>query len=301
MRGWILYKRSKAELTEADHGVNRFLHAATDLQLELEVYKPSQFDVISTEKKNPDVLLDGQRVLLPDFILPRLGAEATSFDLALLRHFEFQGVYSANSASAIETVKNKMLVSQLMMGASLPHPKTMLLKFPVSLDLIEQEIGFPLVIKNVSGVRGVGVYLCESATSFRDLVGLFSAQCNHQMIVQQFIANSYGRDLRVFVLANQVIGCMQRTAIEGFKANFSLGGNVENFPLTSEVELLALACTKAVGLEIAGIDLLFASEGFFICEANSSPGFKGMELAGGMDIATTILKKIILNVNGEKA
>ena len=300
MKGWILYKRSKEELTEADHGVNRFLNVAADLQLELEVYKPSQFDIISTEKKNQNILLNGQRVSLPDFILPRLGAEATCFDLALIRQFELQGVYSANSASAIETVKNKMLVSQLMMRAELPHPKTMLLKFPVALDLVEQEIGFPLVIKNVSGVRGIGVYLCESATSFRDLIGLFNAQYNQQLIVQQFVANSYGRDLRVFVLANQVIGCMQRTANEGFKANYSLGGNVAPFPLSHEIEQLALACAKAVDLEIAGIDLLFAPEGFYICEANSSPGFKGMELASGKDIATEILKQIILHVVGDQ-
>jgi gamma-F420-2:alpha-L-glutamate ligase len=296
MKGWILYKRCKDELTEGDHGVNRFLSIARDLQIELDVFKPGQFSFIASDKKDRSIFLHGEPVDLPDFIIPRIGAETTDYALALIRQFEFHGVYMANSAKAIETVKDKMRVCQLMMANNLPSPNTMILDFPVPFELINREIGFPLVIKNIAGARGIGVHLCETTASFKDLIELFGTPLNPQLIVQQFIAGSYGRDLRVFVLGNKVIGCMQRTAKDSFKANYSLGGNVESFPISSEIERLALECTKLVGLEIAGIDLLFGEDGYLICEANSSPGFKGMELASGDDIATKILTYVVKKV-----
>lgn len=287
------------ELTDGDHGINRFLSIARDLNIELDVFKPSQFTFVS-DNKDKNIFLNGKPADLPDFLLPRIGAETTDYTLALIRHFEFHGVYTANSAEAIGTVKDKMRVSQLMMGNNLPIPKTLVLDFPVPFELISSEIGFPLVIKNIAGARGIGVHLCETAASFRDLVELFASCSSQQLIAQQFIADSYGRDLRVFVLGNKVIGCMLRTAKDSFKANYSLGGDVKPFVLSPEIEFLALECTRLVGLEIAGIDLLFGKEGYFICEANSSPGFKGMELATGDDIATKILTYIVNKVGGHK-
>ncbi|WED42663.1 ATP-grasp domain-containing protein [Legionella cardiaca] len=294
MKGWILYKRSQQELSEVDHGVNRLLSAAANLQIELKVYKPEQFELVVTREDKKSILLDGERVSLPDFIIPRLGAEASYFALAVVRQLEKSGVYTCNDTNAIETVGDKMLLSQLFAQSDLPFPKTMLVKFPVPVSVVEREIGFPLVIKNISGARGVGIHLCESSSSFRDLIELIASHGgSHQMILQEFIATSYGRDLRVFVLGGEVIGCMQRTAKDSFKANYSLGAEVTPYPLTPEIEQLAMTCARLFNLEIAGIDLLFAEQGFKICEANSSPGFKGMELATGKDIATQILNYVM--------
>lgn len=294
MKGWILYKRSKQELSEIDHGVNRLLSAAASLQIELEVYKPEQFELVVTREDKKSILLDGSRVALPDFLLPRLGAETSYFALAIIRQLEKSGVYTCNNSTAIETVRDKMLLSQLFAQSDLPFPKTMLVKFPVPISVVVREIGFPLVIKNISGARGIGIHLCESAMSFRDLMELIASHSgSNQMILQEFIASSYGRDLRVFVLGGKVIGCMQRTAKDSFKANYSLGGEVSPFPLTPEIEQLAVACANLFNLEIAGIDLLFADQGFKICEANSSPGFKGMEHATGNDIALQIIEYVV--------
>lgn len=293
MKGWILYKRSQDELTENDHGVNRLLSAAANLRIKLSVFKPTQFDLIATNDIHTSVLLEGKSPQLPDFIIPRTGAESTPFTLALIRQLELLGVYSANKSGAIEVVRDKMRVSQLLTANNLPTPKTMLLNFPVAFNIVKQQIGFPLVIKNIAGARGIGVHLCETASSFNDLMGLFNAQLTTQLIVQEFIGSSHGRDLRVFVLGGEVIGCMVRTAKDGFKANYSLGGEVKLFPITDEIEQLAVKCTELVGLEIAGIDLLFdAKGGFVICEANSSPGFKGMESATGKNVADQILNYI---------
>lgn len=290
MKGWILYKRNKKELTEHDNGVQRFLSVAGSLNLELEVYKPEQFELVVTQQAQSTILLDGNPVNLPDFFIPRMGAQTSYFGLALIRQIEQAGVYTCNRSLAIETVRDKMLLSQLLVKAKLPAPKTMLVKFPVSKELVRREIGFPLVIKNISGAQGVGIHLCKTEEGFADLMELIACQNIHsRIILQEFIEESYGRDLRVIVLGGQVIGCMQRIAKEGFKANCSLGGIAQPYSITPEIEQLSIKCAQLFDLEIAGIDLLFDKDGFKICEANSSPGFKGMESAIDDDIALKIL------------
>lgn len=290
MKGWILYKRNKAELTAHDNGVLRFLSAAKSLNLELEVYKPDQFELVVNQERQSTILLDGSPVDLPDFVMPRMGAQTSYFGLALIRQIEQGGVYSCNHSLAIETVRDKMLLSQLVAKAKLPAPKTMLVKFPISTELVKREIGFPLVIKNISGAQGIGIHLCRTEEGFNDLMELIACQNSHsRIILQEFIEDSYGRDLRVIVLGGKVIGCMQRMAKEGFKANCSLGGIAKPYALSAEIEQLSIACARLFDLEIAGIDLLFHKDGFKICEANSSPGFKGMESATGEDIAEKIL------------
>ncbi|STX27719.1 ribosomal protein S6 modification protein [Legionella beliardensis] len=296
MKGWVLYKRNKQELTATDHGVNRFLAVAKQLKIDLDVFKPGQFELIVANQYDKTVLLDGKVAALPDFIMPRLGAETPYHALNLIRQLELLGVCCINNAEAIETVKDKMRMGQLLVDKKLPVPKTMALNIPVPFELVAKEIGYPLVIKNIASARGIGVLLCESANSFQDLIGLLSLQANPQLIIQQFIASSYGRDLRVFVLGQEVIGCMQRLSKSGFKANYSLGGEVLPFDLTPEIKHLALECTKIANLDIAGIDLLFGENGYLVCEANSSPGFKGMELATGEDIATKIMQYIVAKV-----
>ncbi|WP_419419970.1 ATP-grasp domain-containing protein [Legionella sp. D16C41] len=297
MKGWIFYKRNGQELTANDHGVNRFLSVANKLQIELEIFKPEQFDVIVANQKEKIILLNGKQIDLPDFIMPRLGAETSYHTLNLIRQLELLGVCSINNADAIATVKDRIRVSQLLTYNELPVPKTMAINAPISFELIKQEIGYPLVVKNMTSARGIGVHLCETADSFQDLIGLLGSQFNQKLVIQQFIANSYGRDLRIFVLGQEIVGCMQRVAKAGFKANFSLGGKVKPFDLTPEITHLALECSKIVNLDIAGIDLLFGNEGYYICEANSSPGFKGMELATGEDVATKIMDYVINKVN----
>jgi len=299
MKGWILYKRPKSELSVIDHGVNRLVDAAVTFGIQLEVYCPEQIDIRISSP--PLIYLNGELADRPDFIIPRLGADTPYAALMIIRQLELTGVISINSSSSVEMVRDKLWVGQLMQHHNLPVPPTMLVKPSLSVEMINRQIGFPLVLKTLSGARGLGVCLCESTTAFVDLIGLlglYSAD-NRQVLIQKFIANSYGRDLRVFVLGDKVIGCMQRTAKESFKANYSLGGSVESYPITQEIEDLSLSCTRVLGLEIAGIDLLFGEEGLLICEANSSPGFKGMELATGTDIASLILSYVVEKVNSK--
>jgi gamma-F420-2:alpha-L-glutamate ligase len=297
MNGWILYKRNTQELTAEDHGVNRLCASAKSMGIHLEVYKPEQFDLFTSNTEKNTIFIDKKRCEVPDFVIPRMGAEGPYFALAIIRHFEQLGVYVCNASEAIATVKDKMHMCQKLSGRGLPTPKTLLVKFPVSMDMVTQELGFPVVIKTISGARGFGVHLCESAAALHDLMELLSVHQNvHGLILQEFVSQSFGRDLRVFVLGGRVIGCMKRSSSGGFKANYSLGGTVESYPVTEEIEYLSLQAANLFNLDIAGIDLLFTSEGYTICEANSSPGFKGMEKATGSDIASQIMSYIVSKV-----
>lgn len=291
MKAWILYRKKRSQITHRDNGVHRLLQAAKALKIDLEVYSPDQIDLLVTKEYPKTILIDGHPTPLPTILLPRMGSNTTYYALSIIREFERLGVYCCNSPRAIEIAKDKLQVHQLLTQHGLPTPKTLLVKFPIDLPLIKREIGFPLIIKNVTGMEGSGVYLCDSVEKFQDLMDLIrnnSPQAN--IMLQEFIADSHGRDLRIFVLGDRVIGCMKRYSETSFKANFSRGGKVAPFHLSPEIEWLALETAKLTGLEIAGIDLLFHQDKYKICEANSSPGFRGLELVTGQTIAEQILE-----------
>ena len=293
MRGWILYKRSGSELTAEDHGVNRLCAAAASEGMHIDVYRPDQFDVLVRSSDTKTMLIDNVECIIPDFVIPRMGAETSYLALTIMRQLEALGAMVCNHSASIMAVKDKMHMSQRLTAAGLPTPKTLLVKFPVSMEMVTQALGFPVVIKTIAGAKGFGVFLCETASSLKDLMELMSTQqCLHGLILQEFVASSHGRDLRVFVVDGRIIGCMKRISTGGFKANYSLGGTVESFPLSAEIEDLSLRTAALFDLKIAGIDLLFKPKGFTICEANSSPGFKGMEKATTTDIAAQIIAYI---------
>lgn len=306
MKGWILYNRDSSKEPNEDtkhHGRNRLLAAAKTRGIDLQFYSPHQFDMIVTPGDTQTVVLDGAYTTLPDFIIPRLFIEDISYlGLSLLRHFEQLGVYVCNSVEAISTCKDKLRTMQCLNRAHIPVPKTMLMQYPLSMKYVRSHIGFPLVIKIISGAQGIGVHLCETETALDELMGIFSYQLDERpMIIQQFIADSYGRDLRVIVVGGHAIACMQREASQGFRANYSRDGKVEAYTLTPEIKALAEASAKALGLEIVGLDLLFDGDKFKVCEANAMPGFKGIELATNVDIAEKIIDYIMTVISKKKS
>ena len=298
--GWIIYLKKEEALTlSEDYSVLRLLEEATKKNISLKVFTPEQFDLIITKNDNKSILIDEEPHAIPDFILPRIGSNSKYFTLAVLRHLEQLGVYICNNAAAIELVKDKLHCHQIMSHHNLPIPKTMLLKFPVAINIVKKEIGFPAIIKNISGQKGAGIYLSESSSKFEDLMELIHENnANANIILQEYIQTSHGRDLRVFVVGGKIIGCMQRTSKDGnFKANFSRGGSTESHNITQEIEWLVTETVRITGLDIAGIDLLFDTEGFKVCEANSAPGFKGLEKALKENIAEQIIDYILFKVS----
>jgi len=295
MRGWIIYKIKESELTEEHYETKRFINEAKKMGIEISVYQPDQIDVIVTSEDRKSIFVDGKQVALPDFVLPRMGSGTSYFALALIRHLERLGVYCINSSISIDTVKDKLFTHQILAESRLPVPKTMLLKFPVDYQHIEQHMGFPLIVKTLSGSLGRGVFLANDRDKFEDLARIIEiANPNMNIILQEMVMTSYGKDLRVFVVGGRVIGCMKREAKENeYRANYSAGGSVTPFPLTEEIEWLSLEATKILRLDIAGVDLLFDSnDGYKICEVNSSPMFKGLESCNDVNIPLEIYKYI---------
>ncbi len=290
MKGWILYKDSAAGLRPEAYEMHRFIEAAKERNIEIRVVKPEQFDLIVTRDDRKSILIDGEVVPLPDFLIPRMGAGTTYFALAVIRHLERLGVHVFNSSQSIETVKDKLFSQQILAERNVPFPKTMLAKYPVDVNLVDQHFGFPLIIKTLSGSQGSGVFLSETPSNFRDLMELIHATSpNANIILQEFIEDSRGKDLRVLIIGGRAVACMERVSTdESFKANFSRGGEVRKFEMTPEIEWLATDTAQIFGLDIAGIDLLFDGAHFKVCEANSSPGFEGIEKCCEADIAGLI-------------
>lgn len=290
MNGWILYSKSAYKIKPNSYEMRRFVEVATEKNIDIKVIAPEQIDLIVTRDDRKSIILDGEYVSLPDFVLPRMGAGTTYFALAVMRHLERLGVNSFNSSESVEVVKDKLYTHQILAQRNFPVPKTMLARFPVNVNMVEKHFGFPVVVKTLSGSQGSGVFLAENSEKFEDLMQLIeSTKSNVNIILQKFVQTSKGRDLRVFIIGGRVVACMERLAKEGsFKANFSSGGTVTSYNLTPEIEWLATETARVLNLDIAGIDLLFDGEHFKICEANSSPGFEGIEKCCEVNIAKEI-------------
>ena len=278
----ILTKQDKNE-----YETNRLVESFASKNISATVAHPDDIDIIVTHDIQSGLKLKGQDLHMPKLVLVRLGAGILPFQLAVIRHFEQAGIMCINTSVSIETVKDKLRTSQILSRHSIPIPNTMMVRFPIDENLVKNNIGFPCVVKVVTGSYGEGVYLCERQRDFKKLMEFVDNLGNKKtMIVQEYMGTRPGEDLRVLVIGGKVIGAMKRTAPEGdFRANITGGGTGEGYPLTDKIEFLARETAKVLGLDIAGIDLLFDKDGFCVCEANSNPGFSGFEKYCGVDVA----------------
>ena len=213
------------------------------------------------------------------------------------------GVPVINSSDAIDNVKDKLYTHQILAQSNLDIPKTMLLKHPIDIDFVEKNIGFPVIVKKISGSYGRGVFLCENRKQLNQLVTMAElTKKSYDIILQEFIKDTWGKDLRVFVVNDKVVGCMLRQATDDdFRANITRGGEGFPYEVNEQIEWLSSEASKALGLDIAGVDLLFQNGGYKICEVNSNPGFEGMENFTKKNIAGEIVTfiKLKLGLNNE--
>ena len=277
MKLWMLGNRLTTEMYERE----RFIEEADKYGIDFSLVFADEIDLIVSRDDRKSIRFRNDIVSLPDVLLARTGSGTGYFNLSVLRQFERLNVPTLPNSAAIEASKDKMYANQIMAQAGLPIPKTMLTRFPCKAELVERQVGFPCVIKVVTGSHGAGVYLCETPKQFEDLSELISSlDFKNSMIVQEYVQASEGRDLRVIVIGGRVIGAMLRQSTDGsFKANISRGGQGMAFDVDDQMEMLAIQVAKVLDLDIAGVDLLFHPDGYRICEANSSPGFKGFEAA----------------------
>ncbi len=305
MEVWILFNEEIEAPSAEAFEIRRFLAEGREMGIDVKVFHPEQFDLLVTEENRESVLIDGKSMPLPDFVLPRTYVIDTGyFALAVIRQLERLGVFVYNDSACIEMVADKLHTHQVLIEGGLPTPTTMLAKFPIQPDLIEEKIGFPIVVKTLLGVNGSGVFLMENRESFMDLMSLISETNPHiQLIFQKFIAKSKGRDLRLFVVDGEVVASMERRARDGgFKANFSQGAEVVEIQPDQQAIDMALRTAEILNIHIAGIDLLYAEDGgYTICEANTFPGFKGLESCTGANIPKIIFEAMQKRLEKSKA
>lgn len=299
MEVWILYGDDIESNADLAHEIRRFKEEAARMDISLKVYNPAHFDLIVDENTRDSVLINGKAVPLPDVVYPYFNHHDHSyFSLAIVRQLERMGCLVYNKAETIEMVRDKLHTHQVLAEKGITSPKTMLAKFPVDDDMvnmIERTLGFPVVVKTLKGALGVGVFLIDSPKAFKDQMDLIGQTApDIQLIFQQFVEASKGRDLRLFVVDGELVASMERRAKEGdFKANYSSGGTVHEFKADKVAIDLAVATAKALDIQIGGIDLLFLKDGgYTICEANTFPGFKGLEKASGVNVPEKIFKSM---------
>ncbi len=296
MEVWILYGDDIESTADLAHEVRRFLSEGDRLGIKVQVYKPEDFDLLVTDEIRDTIMIRGEAVPLPDVVYPYLNHNDQGyFPLAVVRQLERMGVIVYNTAATIEMVRDKLHAHQVIAEAGLPSPATMLAKFPVDIELIEKTLGFPLIVKTLNGALGIGVFLIQNEKAFKDLIDLIGeTNPNLQLIFQKFVAASSGRDLRLFTLEDEVIAAMERRAADGdFKANFSSGGSVHAYEPDEAAVNIALETVKALNIQIGGVDLLFTDDGgYTICEANTFPGFKGLERASGVNVPEKIFESM---------
>lgn len=299
MEVWILYGDDIESNADLAHEVRRFKSEAEAMGVDLKVYRPADFDLVVDEQIRDTILINGKPVTLPDVVYPYFNhGDHSYFNLAIVRQLERMGCLIYNNAATIEMVRDKLHTHQVLAEKGITSPKTMLAKFPVDanmMEMIESTLGFPVVVKTLNGALGIGVFLIEDPKAFKDQMDLIGQTSpDIQLIFQEFVESSKGRDLRLFVVDGELIASMERRAKEGdFKANYSSGGTVHEFKADKEAIDLAVKTAKALDIQIGGIDLLFkAGGGYTICEANTFPGFKGLEKASGVNVARQILESM---------
>lgn len=292
--GWMLVKDRFWESYET----NRLIEEFQKQDIEIQLVDPNTVDIFVNQDSKKSILVNGEPSDLPKFVFPRTGSGTSYYIKAVIRHFERMDIPVINSSDAIDNVKDKLYTHQILAQSNLDIPKTMLLRYPIDIDFVEKNIGFPVIVKKISGSYGRGVFLCEDKKSLRQLVTMAElTKKSYDIIIQEFIKDTWGKDLRVMVVNNKVVGCMLRQATDDdFRANITRGGEGFPYEVNEQIDWLSVESSKALGLDIAGVDLLFQNGGYKICEVNSNPGFEGMEMFTKKNIAGEIVSFIKLKL-----
>jgi ribosomal protein S6--L-glutamate ligase len=249
---------------------------------------------INTQKS--ELYLRGQSLGDYDAVIPRIGASVSFYGTAVVRQFEMMGVYCLNSSAAISRSRDKLYAHQILSQANLPMPITGFAHHPDDTrHLIKIMGGAPMVLKLLEGTQGKGVVLAETAKAANSVIGAFR-HLNANLLIQEFLKESAGEDYRCFVIGNKVVASMMRKAPEGeFRSNLHQGGAAFPVKVTREERTIAIRAARALGLQVAGVDMMRTSQGPKILEVNSSPGLEGIENATGKNIADLMIAHIEKN------
>ena len=278
------------------YSTQRLIEAAKKRNHDVEVIDPLKCDLI-IEKKNPSIYYRGRHIEDADAVIPRIGASVTFYGTAVVRQFEMMGVFSTTESQSLVRSRDKLRSLQVLSRARLGLPKTVFTNYSKDVgEVIDHVGGAPLIIKLLEGTQGLGVVLAETKNAAESVIEAFNG-LQARVIVQEFIKEAGGADIRALIVDGHVVGAMKRQGKEGeFRSNLHRGGSASVIQLTDDEENAAIKAAKAMGLGVAGVDMLQSSRGPLILEVNSSPGLEGIEHATGKDIAKSIIRYIERNV-----
>jgi len=251
--------------------------------------------------KSPIVRYRGEPLIGIDAVVPRIGASHTFYGTAVVRQFEMMGIFSANESQAISRARDKLRCLQLLSRRGVGLPVTGYAHDTKDIDgLIDLAGGPPLVIKLLEGTQGIGVVLAETRKAAQSVIEAFRG-LDVNILVQEFIKEAEGSDVRALVVGDRVVAAMMRRGAPGeFRSNLHRGGRAEPTKLTPEERSTAMNAVKALGLRVAGVDLLRSNRGPLVMEVNSSPGLEGIERASGVDVAAKVIEYLEKNVGAPK-
>lgn len=274
------------------YSTSRIVEAGEKRGHEMLVIDHTKCDLL-IEKRKPQILYKGKPLEGIDAVIPRIGASVTFYGTAVVRQFEMMKVFTATESQALVRSRDKLRSLQILSRAGLGLPKTAFTNYSKDVKTVVKNVGgAPCVIKLLEGTQGVGVVLAENQNAAESVLEAFNG-LKARVIVQEFIKEAGGADIRAFVVDGVVVGAMKRQGKEGeFRSNLHRGGSAQVIELTDEEENAALKAAKVLGLGIAGVDMLQSKKGPLIMEVNSSPGLEGIEGATGKDIANTIIRYI---------
>lgn len=278
------------------YSTRRLVEAAKQKDWDVRVidYLKCSIEIMKGELK---INYEGKRLPTPDAIIPRIGASRTFYGTAMVRHFEMMDVFSTSGSLAIKRSRDKLRSLQILSKNGVDMPKTVFASNKSSAkDVIALSGGAPLVLKILEGTQGVGVVLVDSEKAAKSVLDAFYGM-DVNLLVQEYIEEAGGADIRAFVVNGEVVGAMKRQGAEGdFRSNLHQGGSAVAHKLTKKERATALAAAKYMGLGICGVDMIPSKRGPLVMEVNSSPGLEGIEKSTGLDIAGKIMDYIEANV-----
>ena len=274
------------------YSTRRLVEAAEERGHKTQVLDHLKCDII-IEQNNPLIYYKGEKITDVDAIIPRVGASVTFYGSAVVRQFEMMNVFTTTNSQAIVRSRDKLRSLQLLARAGVGLPKTAFTNYSKEeKNLVEVVGGAPLVIKLLEGTQGLGVVLAETKKAAQSVIEAFH-NLKARVIVQEFIKEAKAADIRAFVVNGEVVGAMKRQGKEGeFRSNLHRGGSATVVKLSRAEKSAALKAAEAMGLHIAGVDMLQSSRGPLILEVNSSPGLEGIEKATDINVAGRIIEFI---------
>jgi ribosomal protein S6--L-glutamate ligase len=279
------------------YSTRRLKEAAQQREHEVKVLTTLKF-AIDLDEGNPDLYYRQKQLSHYDAVLPRIGASITYYGTAVVRQFQEMDIFSANTAHGIINSRDKLRSLQILSRHHIGIPRTTFVRDKRDvLPAIERVGGAPVIIKLIEGTQGIGVLLAESVKAAESIIELLQSQ-RQNVLIQKFVAESKGKDIRAFVVGDRVVAAMRRVAQgQEFRSNVHRGGIAEPVELDERYAETAVRCTQIMGLRVAGVDMLEGKDGPQVMEVNSSPGLEGIENATGLDVAGAVIDYIAAQVD----